>query len=140
MSNRRKIETEEKKPSKTVQKASKVMRPMLQFVSGNFLVKEDVMDRLPYILFLVFMGLVYIANGYMAQDTVRKISKTSSELKELRSEFITIQSDLMYTTKQSELVKILEERDLGLVESTDPPRKLVLTEEEEETIEELLER
>ncbi len=140
MSNRRKIETEEKKPSKTVQKASKVMRPMLQFVSGNFLVKEDVMDRLPYILFLVFMGLVYIANGYMAQDTVRKISKTSSELKELRSEFITIQSDLMYTTKQSELVKILEERDLGLVESTDPPRKLVLTEEEEEKIEELLER
>ena len=123
-----------------MQKASKVMRPMLQFVSGNFLVKEDVMDRLPYILFLVFMGLVYIANGYMAQDTVRKISKTSSELKELRSEFITIQSDLMYTTKQSELVKILEERDLGLVESTDPPRKLVLTEEEEETIEELLER
>ena len=116
------------------------MRPMLQFVSGNFLVKEDVMDRLPYILFLVFMGLVYIANGYMAQDTVRKISKTSSELKELRSEFITIQSDLMYTTKQSELVKILEERDLGLVESTDPPRKLVLTEEEEEKIEELLER
>ena len=123
-----------------MQKASKVMRPMLQFVSGNFLVKEDVMDRLPYILFLVFMGLVYIANGYMAQDTVRKISKTSSELKELRSEFITIQSDLMYTTKQSELVKILEERDLGLVESTDPPRKLVLTEEEEEKIEELLER
>jgi len=128
-----------KKPSEEVKakkpkKVSKITRSVVDVLSGNFLAGDKVVKNLPYTLFLVFIGLVYIANGYLAEDTVRKINKVGNELKELRSEYITTKSDLMYTTKQSELAKIIEERGLGLKESFDPPRKIVVTEEEKEDL------
>jgi len=51
-------------------------------------------------------------------------------LKEMRSEYITIKSDLMYTTKQSELIKVLHEKGLVLEESFQPPKKIEITEQE----------
>jgi len=112
----------------------KLVRPFMEVISGDFLAQENVTKNLPYLLFLVFLGLVYIGNGYMAENTVRDINRLGSELKELRSEYITTRSDLMYTTKQSELVKIIQERSLGLEESFEPPRKVVVTQQEWEAI------
>lgn len=107
---------------------AKMMKPLVDVLSGNFLEQEQVVKHLPFMLFLVFLGLVYIGNGYMAEGSVRKINKSKSQLKELRSEYITTKSDLMYTTKQSELAGIIEERGLGLKESIVPPKKIVVTE------------
>tara|TARA_Y100000768_G_scaffold353472_1_gene305802 strand:+ start:306 stop:713 length:408 start_codon:yes stop_codon:yes gene_type:complete len=113
----------------------KVARPFAQLMSGNLLAREEVVRHLPFLFFLVFLGLIYIANGYMAEDAVRSINHINADLKELRSEYITSKSDLMYTSKQSELVKIIEERGLGLEESFAPPHKIVIDENEFETIE-----
>ena len=48
----------------------------------------------------------------------------------MRSEYITIKSDLMYATKQSELIKILHEKGLTLEESFQPPKKIEVTSKE----------
>lgn len=48
----------------------------------------------------------------------------------MRSEYITIKSDLMYATKQSELIKILHRRGLTLEESFQPPKKIEVSREE----------
>ena len=108
--------------------------PIMDLVSGNFLAEGNLVKHLPYLLFMVGIGLVYIANGYLAEDSVRQINKASSELKEMRSEFITTKSELMYTTKQSELARIIEERGLGLEESYSPPKTIRVSEEEWEQI------
>ncbi len=50
------------------------------------------------------------------------------ELKELRFESITTASDLMYMSKQSEVVKRVEKEGLDLIESTEPPIKIYLEE------------
>ena len=113
----------------------KLKRGVVEFLSGNFLAQDRVVSNLPYMLFLSLLALIYIANGYVAEGTVRDINKLSGELKELRSEYITTQSELMYTTKQSELIKIIDQRELGLVESYEPPKKIVVTKEERKKLE-----
>jgi hypothetical protein len=138
MAKNRLQEQQERESTRVNEWLGKAMRPVVGFMSGSFLVKEDVLARLPYVLFLVGIGLVYITNGYMAEDTVRKINKASNDLKELRSEYITISSDWMYTTKQSELIRIIEDRELGLEESLEPPMKIVVTEDEQEEIADIL--
>ena len=45
--------------------------------------------------------MLYIANSYYAEHTVRDIDKTEKELKELRSEFIRGKSELMYSNNLS---------------------------------------
>lgn len=107
----------------------KVTRPLALLLNGSLLAREEVVKHLPFLFFLVFLGLVYIANGYMAEDAVRSINGINAELKELRSEYITRKSDLMYTTKQSELIQIINEKGLRLEESYQPPKKIIVEKE-----------
>jgi hypothetical protein len=96
-------------------------------LSGEVLGSEALIQNLPFISFLVFLSLIYIGIGFTAEGSVRQINRDKAELKEMRSEYITIKSDLMYTTKQSELVKVLKAKGLALEESMRPPKKIEIT-------------
>jgi hypothetical protein len=103
-------------------------------LSGRLLTQDAVVKHLPYLLFLSLLGILYIANGYWAESSVRRINRTQGQIKELRSEQISIKSELNNTIIESELNKIIEERRLGLTESFDPPKKIVLESSELEEI------
>jgi len=104
----------------------KVVRSFVGIFNGNILTREGVIIHLPYLLFLAFLALLYIANGYLAEDTVRELNRVDNNLKEFRSEYITTKSDLMYKSKQSQIAKIIEQKELGLKESYYPPKKIVV--------------
>lgn len=122
----KKVEDKEKVPEEKSKKGKSFAKPLINIISGNIFTKEEVVKHLPYVLFLAFIALLYIANGYYAEDTVRELNKAGTELKELRSEFITTKSDLMYISKQSEVAKMAEKKNLGLKESLVPPKKIVV--------------
>lgn len=115
---------------KSGKKLSGLGRTIKGVMSGEILGSEALIQHLPFVGFLVLLSLIYIGIGYSAEDSVRQINRDKSELKEMRSEYITIKSDLMYTTKQSELIKVLHEKGLELEESFQPPKKIELTEQE----------
>lgn len=100
--------------------------PLAALLSGKLLTQDAVVKHLPYMMFLAFIALVYIANGYLAESSVRKINGIEHEIKELRSEQISIKSELNNTIIESELKKIVARRGMGLTESFDPPKKIVL--------------
>lgn len=112
----------EKEPKKT--KSIKISRSILNLFSGNFLSKENFIRQLPFILFLTLIGLAYIANGYYAEKSYREISRINSRLKELKSEYIILKSELMFISKQSEIANAV--LPFGLKESTVPPKKIVV--------------
>jgi hypothetical protein len=111
---------EKKKKSRSGNKAVKTVSNVL---TGNFLTKENFVNQLPYLIFLTILGIFYIANTYYAEKTIRKINITTSELKELRSEYITTSSDLMTMSKQSQVAAATAE--MGLKESVVPPKKII---------------
>lgn len=92
--------------------------------SGTFLTSEKTVKHLPYILFLALLAILYIANGYYADDKIRQVNKINNQLKELRSEYISTTSDLMFESKQSQVAKAVEE--IGLKEPVVPPKKIVV--------------
>ena len=108
--------------------------PIAALLSGRLLTQDAVIKHLPFLLFVAFIGLVYIANGYLAESSVRKINRTQQEIKELRSEQISMKSELNNTIIKSELMKIIQQRNMGLDESYDPPKKIVLQSSELEEI------
>lgn len=83
---------------------------------------QRVVKQLPFFLFLTLLAVIYIYNGHYADKTLRKISRTSREVKELQHEYKTVQSEVMFRSKQSELVKAVE--PLGLKELTQSPAVL----------------
>ncbi len=86
--------------------------------------RKAVMSFMPYLFFLFLIALLYIGNSYYAEKTVRDIDRTEKELKELRSEFITGRSELMYRSKLTEVAASLQSR--GVKESTVAPKKILL--------------
>ena len=83
---------------------------------------------LPRILWLAMLALIYIANAHYGEKTVRQIEETKTQVEDLRADYTTLKADYMYASKQSEVAKKVEE--LGLYESSEPPYKIIVKEED----------
>jgi cell division protein FtsL len=95
-----------------------------EILTGSVLAKKSVSKQLPFIIFLAFLGIVYIANRYHAEKVLRETAKLQQELEELRAESITTASELMFSSRQSQVVKMIKENDLSLKEATTPPKRV----------------
>jgi Bacteriodetes cell division protein (FtsL-like) len=62
-----------------------------------------VFDNFNYLLFLGFLSIIYIANAHFAEKSIRDIQKAEKEIKELKWEYISIKSETMYKSMQSQL-------------------------------------
>lgn len=96
------------------------------FIDGSVLTRDFVVRQLPFIIFLSILAVLYIGNRYHAEKLFRRSGELQSELKELRAEAITVSAELMHLSRQSEVLKLLSEKDLDLVESLEPPQKIVV--------------
>jgi len=95
-----------------------------EWINGTFLVRENVVKQFPYLLFLTFLGLIYIGNRFHAERMVRQINEFKIEVGNLRAEQITITSELMNISRPSKVAALVESKGLGLKESMEPPKKL----------------
>jgi hypothetical protein len=102
-----------------------LMRLLALVFGANFLERSDVQKQIYYFIFLIFIGILYITNGNMADKKIREINKLNKELKELRSEYIISKAELMFLNKQSEVAKRVE--PLGLKETTQQPYLILNT-------------
>jgi hypothetical protein len=93
-------------------------------IDGTILVRRNMIRQLPYILFLTMLGIVYIANRFYAERMVRKIDELKNTVSNLRAEQITTTSELMNISRPSQVSTLVQERNLGLKESLEPPKKL----------------
>jgi hypothetical protein len=79
---------------------------------------------LPKILFALMIGLLYISNTHYADKATRQINSAQTEVEDLRADFTTLKSEMMFATKQSEVARRVKE--MGLKESMKPPYKIVV--------------
>ena len=89
-----------------------------------------IVKQVPFFLFLTLLAVIYIYNGHFADKTIRGINKTTKEVKELQYEYKTVKSEVMFRSKQSELVKAVEPS--GLKELVEAPIVLKNVTEKEE--------
>ncbi len=74
------------------------------------------------------IGLIYISNTHYAEKTVRRINNIQAEVEDLRADYTTLKSDLMFASKQSEVAKKVKAFELK--ESLKPPYKVEVEEGE----------
>jgi len=112
-----------REPVKPVRKASKGRKAVQEFLGGDYLSREWVTGNLSYILYVALLAMIYIANTYYTEKKFKTIERTKNELKELRYEYITTKSILMFQGRQSEISKraIVQ----GLKEAKMPPYKIL---------------
>ncbi|MCC8062213.1 MAG: ABC transporter permease [Rikenellaceae bacterium] len=92
-----------------------------QFFTGSVLSHDEFTRRLPVLVYIVFLMLLYIANGFHIQHKHGELDRISDELKQLKTEAVTSSAVRMTLTRQSEIERLLEERGIPLVQDGTPP-------------------
>lgn len=117
---------EESKPKRKSSGGNIVTRTIGSVMSGSFLSKDGAIQALPFMFFLTLVALFYIANGYYAEEQIRKQNSLTAELKELRSEYIISKSELAtISTQTSVKERVLP---LGIKESAINPPSIIVVE------------
>lgn len=111
-------------PSPTPAKKGKVTQSLTKIFGGGFLDNPKIIQQIPFLFFLSLAGLFYIANGYWADDKIRQMNKLTNEIKELRTEHISVQSELESATNEIFIAE--KAKTIGLQESRTPPMKIVV--------------
>jgi hypothetical protein len=104
------------------QVANRFRRNVRGFLSGGLLRRPDVLRRLPYVFITLLLMLFLIASGYRTQRINRRYIQLSNEVKELRTKSLSINEMRMTATRQSEIIKRLQEAGIELQESVVPPQ------------------
>ena len=98
-------------------------------LKARFLIDDDAMKNWRFIVFIIFLAIVMIANTQRFEQKVFKIVALTNEAKELRSEFVDRRSELMKLKMESTVSEKMIEREI--FPSTVPPIKIKVKAEKE---------
>ncbi len=97
----------------------RVLRLDKFFSDGNFV------KFMPHIAFVTVLGIIYIWNSHQMDKTIRTIDALEVEVADLRADYTTLKAAYMKASKQTEVAKRVKE--LGLIESIEPVKKIEVT-------------
>ena len=93
-------------------------------LKAKFLISDDALKNWKFIVFLVVLGMLMIANNHQYDAKNYRITELSNQVKELRSEFVDRRSELAKLKMESTVAKKMESREIFPSEL--PPVKIVV--------------
>lgn len=96
-------------------------------LKARFLVNEDATKNWQFIVFLILLAIIMIANTHTYESKIYKIADLTNQVKELRSEFVDRRSELMQIKMESTIADKMIVK--GIFPSSVPPKKIKVTKE-----------
>ena len=96
----------------------------LDILKGKFLVSGDAPKNWLFIIYASSLATVMIASSHSADRKVHHVAALNEEVRELRSEFVDLRSDVQRLKLESTVTQIVEGK--GLAPSEAPPRKIMV--------------
>ena len=85
----------------------------------DFTIDQDFLFRImPYILYVSFFGIIYIANRHYTERVVREVTQLSQEVEEYQIQYHALQTRYVYDSRRQVVAKKAER--LGLKEREKP--------------------
>lgn len=97
-----------------------------ELLSGSMISEKIILKNLGYISLVTLLAAIYIGNRFHAEKITRETTKLVREVKDLRSEALSTSADLMYVSRQSEVLRLIREKNLNLEELKTPAFKLLV--------------
>ncbi len=86
----------------------------------NSLWSKILIKNITLIVFIAFLGLLYIANVHIAERKMLKIEKLKKEVDTVKYRYISVKQKILYTSAPSVIGKKVN--DKGLKQSVKPPK------------------
>ena len=96
-------------------------------LKARFLVNEDATKNWRFIVFLLLLAIIMIANTHSYEKKIFEIADLTNDVKELRSEFVDRRSELMKIKMESTVAEKMFSK--GILPSSVPPKKIKVIKE-----------
>ena len=93
-------------------------------LGGDILAKGFVRRQYPLLIMVAILLFGYIGNRYYCEIQLKEELRLRKELKDLKYESLGISAELMQISRRSNVLRMVNERGLGLEESADLPVKV----------------
>lgn len=100
---------------------------IFNLLKARFLLNEDATKNWRFLLFLLVLAIIMIANTHSYEKKVFQIASLTNEVKELRSEFVDRRSELMKIKMESSVAEQMEKKEI--LPSSVPPKKIKVARE-----------
>ncbi|MEZ4853465.1 FtsL-like putative cell division protein [Flavobacterium sp.] len=100
-------------------------------LKAKFLVSDDAFKNWKFIVFLIVLCMIMIANNHRYDAKNYQITELTNRVKELRSKFVDNRSELMKLKMESTIAKKMEVREI--FPATVPPTKIIIKQKEEKS-------
>jgi hypothetical protein len=97
-------------------------------LKARFLIQDDATKNWRFIVYLIFLAIIMIANSQRFEQKVFKIAYLTDDVKELRSEFVDKRSELMKLKMESTVSEKMIAKQI--FPSKIPPVKIKVKQEE----------
>ena len=98
-------------------------------LKARFLVNEDATKNWRFILFIILLAIIMIANTHSYEQKVYRIAELNEEVIELRSRFVDSRSQLMKLRMESTISMKMKARKIS--PSQVPPQKITVKQKKE---------
>ncbi len=111
-----------------VKRSFKVASLLRIFDLSSYMPFQQAVKRLPFLLFLVGIAIVYIWNRHSAERNIRQMNRIEKDLVELQWYYDTTKDELTRKSRQSAVAERV--REFGVHELRNPP--YIIKQEDEE--------
>ena len=108
--------------SEELKETRKKKQSLGSYISGNILANEGFIRRLPVLAFVGLLMLLYMANGFSVQQKHNRVDELTEQIKELRTISITTAAVRMSSTRQTEIEKLLKQKNIPLIQIPTSPK------------------
>ncbi len=114
---------------KEVKTVPSFMGSVKDYFGPQLISQENISKQMRFVMFLALLAVLFITNQFHAEKVVNDVDKLKKLRDEKRAEYISTASDLMKITRQSEVIKLIENQNIGLKPLTQPPLKIEINKE-----------
>lgn len=94
------------------------------FLQGRIFSLDFFKRNAVYIIALVIMALMYIANKFVCQSSMQELLNLKTELADAQTDLVSSSAKYNSMILESEMTKLMRERHIGLSAPLEPPYKL----------------
>ena len=90
-------------------------------LNGDILTKRFFQKQYGLLIMISFLAFLYIDNRYYCETQLAKEIELKKKILDAKYESLTISAELMEISRQSNVMKAVNDNGLGLIENTTPP-------------------
>jgi hypothetical protein len=90
-------------------------------LNGNILTKRFIQKQYGLIIMIAVLAFMYVDNRYYCETQLAKEIQLKKKIQDVKYESLTISAELMTISRQSNVLKMINERGVNLIQTATPP-------------------